>query len=212
MPKHRMVADLFILLLYERTKAMTSMGWLCLGGCKTIPFLPRPEPAIHTGFKSHQKTQGKRQQKSNRGKSLISLCSAPDRATWLFSLILLKHIYNLSGICSFPWNLPAWEQHLPPKSSHLSLSVPLSATIKEFIRKKGLLTFLLRNFLSVAKTQRQENTVLKELLGSTTFSEPHSEKRRHRTIFALTCDKGRSILFLGYTLYRDQYMYSMYSI
>ena len=46
MPK--VVAGLSILLLYKGTKAVTSMGWLCLGGYETVPFLPRSEPEPFT--------------------------------------------------------------------------------------------------------------------------------------------------------------------
>ena len=52
------------------------------------------------------------------------------------------------------------------------------------------------NFLSVAKTQRQENTVMKELPESAALSAPQS-KKRDRTKFALACDWGEESCFLG---------------
>lgn len=42
-PMPKVVAGLSILLLYKGTKAVTSMGWFCLGGYETVPFLPRSE-------------------------------------------------------------------------------------------------------------------------------------------------------------------------
>ena len=47
-PMPKVLAGLSILLLYKGTKAVTSMGWLCLGGYETVPFLPRSEPEPFT--------------------------------------------------------------------------------------------------------------------------------------------------------------------